>query len=197
MSFWFAARHHAVHRLAAGAIFLGFVGLWVPGSLAVAQGTPAIPQAGGVPLGARAPANVLSVEDPVRQASEALIQWRKDWENRDFERFSAHYAEAFQSTGLDRLTYLQRKRGIFDKRAWHRIRISDVLWIAERGSPDVMSVRFIQEYDSPQGSDRSRKEQRWVRANQRWQLASETEVILSETDASRSRTKSGTGSIGK
>ena len=197
MSFWFTARHQALHTLAVGTIFLECVCLCVPGALAFAQGTSAVPQALAPPLGVRAPNNVLSVEDPVRQASEALIQWRKDWENRDFERFSAHYAEAFQSTGLGRLTYLQRKRGIFDKRAWHRIRISDVLWIAERGSPDVMSVRFIQEYDSPQGSDRSRKEQRWVRANQRWQLASETEVILSETDASRSRTKSGTGSIGK
>lgn len=197
MSFWFTARHQALHTLAVGIIFLECVCLCVPGAFAFAQGTPALPQAAAPPLGVRAPNNVLSVEDPVRQASEALIQWRKDWENRDFDRFSAHYAEAFQSTGLDRITYLQRKRGIFDKRAWHRIRISDVLWIAERGSPDVMSVRFIQEYDSPQGSDRSRKEQRWVRANQRWQLASETEVILSETDASRSRTKSGTGSIGK
>jgi len=197
VSFWFTARHQALHTLAVGIIFLECVCLCVPGAFAFAQGTPALPQAVAPPLGVRAPNNVLSVEDPVRQASEALIQWRKDWENRDFERFSAHYAEAFQSTGLDRLTYLQRKRGIFEKRAWHRIRISDVLWIAERGSPDVMSVRFIQEYDSPQGSDRSRKEQRWVRANQGWQLASETEVILSETDASRSRTKSGTGSIGK
>jgi hypothetical protein len=133
----------------------------------------------------------------VRQASEALMQWRRDWENRDFERFSAHYAEAYQSTGLDRVTYLERKRGIFEKRPWQRIRISEVLWVAEQGTPDALSVRFIQEYDSPQGSDRSRKEQRWIRANQRWQLASETEVILSEADAGRTRAKSGAGVIGK
>jgi hypothetical protein len=96
------------------------------------------------------------------------------------------------------VTYLERKRGIFEKRPWQRIRINDVLWIAEQGTPDVLSVRFVQEYDSPQGSDRSRKEQRWVRTNQRWQLASEVEVILSESDASRARTKSGSGSgLGK
>ena len=136
-------------------------------------------------------------QDPVRQASEALMQWRRDWENRDFERFSAHYAEAYQSTGLDRVTYLERKRGIFEKRPWQRIRISEVLWVAEQGTPDALSVRFIQEYDSPQGSDRSRKEQRWIRANQRWLLAGETEVILSEADASRTRPKSGAGVIGK
>jgi len=136
-------------------------------------------------------------QDPVRQASEALMQWRRDWENRDFERFSAHYSEAFQSTGLDRLTYLERKRGIFERRPWQRIRINEVLWIAEQGAPDALSVRFIQEYDSPQGSDRSRKEQRWIRSNQRWQLAGETEVILSEADAGRTRAKSGTGGIGK
>jgi len=136
-------------------------------------------------------------QDPVRQASEALMQWRRDWENRDFERFSAHYAETFQSTGLDRITYLERKRGIFEKRPWQRIRISEVLWVAEQGTPDELSVRFIQEYDSPQGSDRSRKEQRWIRANQRWQLAGETEVILSEADAGRTRAKSGAGVIGK
>ena len=136
-------------------------------------------------------------QDPVRQASEALMQWRRDWENRDFERFSAHYAEAFQSTGLDRATYLERKRGIFEKRPWQRIRISEVLWIVQQGTPDALSVRFVQEYDSPQGSDRSRKEQRWIRANQRWQLASETESVLTEIDANRTRTKSGIGGLGK
>jgi len=144
-----------------------------------------------------APSPMSAGQDPVRQASEALMQWRRDWENRDFERFSAHYAEAFQSTGLDRVTYLERKRGIFEKRPWQRIRISEVLWIAQQGTPDALSVRFVQEYDSPQGSDRSRKEQRWIRANQRWQLAGETELIMSEADASRTRTKSATGGVGK
>jgi hypothetical protein len=197
VSLWRFAWHWAVHTLAAGTIFLECAGLGVHSPLAFAQGANIVPQASVASIGVRAPANALSVEDPVRQASEALIQWRKDWENRDFERFSAHYAEAFQSAGIDRGIYLQRKRAIFDKRPWHRIRINEVLWVAEQGSPDLLSVRFIQEYDSPQGSDRSRKEQRWVRANQRWQLANETEVILSETDSSRSRTKSGTGGLGK
>ena len=144
-----------------------------------------------------APSPMSAGQDPVRQASEALMQWRRDWENRDFERFSAHYAEAFQSTGLDRVTYLERKRGIFEKRPWQRIRISEVLWIAQQGTPDALSVRFFQEYDSPQGNDRSRKEQRWIRANQRWLLAGETEVIMSEADATRTRTKSATGGGGK
>ena len=143
------------------------------------------------------PSPMSAGQDPVRQASDALMQWRRDWENRDFERFSAHYAEAFQSTGLDRATYLERKRGIFEKRPWQRIRISEVLWIVQQGTPDALSVRFVQEYDSPQGSDRSRKEQRWIRANQRWQLASETESVLTEIDANRTRTKSGIGGLGK
>ena len=136
-------------------------------------------------------------QDPVRQASEALMQWRRDWENRDFERFAAHYGDAFRSGGLDRQAYLERKRVIFEKRPWQRVRINEVLWIAEQSSPDVLSVRFVQEYDSPQGGDRSRKEQRWVRVNQRWQLSSETEVPFSEVDANRARTKSGIGGVGK
>jgi len=141
--------------------------------------------------------SISASQDPVRQASDALMQWRRDWENRDFERFSAHYAEAFQSTGLDRATYLERKRGIFEKRPWQRIRISEILWLAAQGTPEALTVRFVQEYDSPQGSDRSRKEQRWIRANQRWQLVAEAEVVLTETDAGRARTKSGAGGIGK
>jgi hypothetical protein len=95
------------------------------------------------------------------------------------------------------VTYLERKRGVFERRPWQRIRINEVLWIAEQGAPDALTVRFIQEYDSPQGSDRSRKEQRWIRANQRWQLAGETEAVLTETDASRTRTKSGVGGLSK
>lgn len=136
-------------------------------------------------------------QDPIRQASVALMQWRRDWENRDFERFSAHYAEAFQSSGVDRVAYLERKRIIFEKRPWQRIRINEVLWISGQGSPDALLVRFIQEYDSPQGSDRSRKEQRWIRSNDRWQLSGETEAPLLEGDANRTRTKSGTGGAAK
>lgn len=141
----------------------------------------------------------LAGHDPVRQASAALMQWRQDWENRDFERFAAHYADSFQSTGLDRVAYLERKRAIFEKRPWQRVRINEVLWIAQHGTPDVLSVRFVQEYDSPQGNDRSRKEQRWIRNNnnQRWQLAGETELVLTETEASRTRPKSGAGAFGK
>jgi len=182
--------------LAAGTIFLESIGFGFPSAFAFAQGANAVPKTGVAPIGVH-PAHALSAQDPVRQASEALIQWRKDWENRDFERFSAHYSEAFQSGGVDRLTYLARKRVIFERRPWQRIRINEVLWFSEQGSPDALTVRFIQEYDSPQGSDRSRKEQRWVLANQRWLLAGETEAIFAETDAGRARTKSVIGGNGK
>lgn len=190
------ARHRAAHTLAAETFFLAFIGLGLPSAFAFAQPANAVPQTGVAPIGVH-PTNALSAQDPVRQASEALIQWRKDWENRDFERFSAHYSEAFQSGGVDRPTYLARKRVIFERRPWQRIRINEVLWFSEQGSPDALTVRFIQEYDSPQGGDRSRKEQRWVRANQRWLLAGETEAIFAETDAGRARTKAVTGGIGK
>jgi hypothetical protein len=138
-----------------------------------------------------------STQDPVRQASEALMQWRRDWENRDFERFAAHYSDAYRSGGLDRITYLERKRVIFEKRPWQRVRINEVLWVAEHGSPDSISVRFVQEYDSPQGGERGRKEQRWIRTNQRWQLASEIELPLSEIDTTKAKPKSGTGGTAK
>jgi len=139
----------------------------------------------------------LPTQDPVRQASEALMQWRRDWENRDFERFAAHYSDAYRSGGLDRITYLERKRVIFEKRPWQRVRINEVLWVAEHGAPDSLLVRFVQEYDSPQGGDRSRKEQRWIRTNQRWQLASETDLPLSEIDSNKAKPKVGTGGATK
>jgi hypothetical protein len=139
----------------------------------------------------------LPTQDPVRQASEALMQWRRDWENRDFERFAAHYSDAYRSGGVDRITYLERKRVIFEKRPWQRVRINEVLWVAEYGSPDSILVRFVQEYDSPQGGERSRKEQRWTRTNQRWQLASESDLTSSEIDTTKAKPKSGTGGTSK
>ena len=154
----------------------------------------------GISLGGRsvlAQVADLSTQDPVRQASEALMQWRRDWENRDFERFAAHYSDAYRSGGLDRITYLERKRVIFEKRPWQRVRINEVLWVAEHGSPDSILVRFVQEYDSPQGGERSRKEQRWIRTNQRWQLASDSELTSSEIDTTKVKPKSGTGGASK
>lgn len=169
-------------------------GVKLLGAMVIAStaATSAVAQSAAVVLSPMA-----ASEDPVRQAFEALMEWRRDWENRDFERFSAHYAESFQSMGFDRVAYLERKRGIFEKRPWQRIRISEILWHAQQGTPDALLVRFVQEYYSPQGSDRSRKEQRWIRASHRWQLASETEVIISDADATRQRTKPGLGGAGK
>jgi len=143
------------------------------------------------------PPNKISAQDPVHQAAEALSQWRRDWENRDLDRFSTHYADGFQSGDLDRQAYLERKRGTFEKRPWQRIQIQDVLWIAENGSPNSLSVRFIQDYQSPQASGRSRKQQRWVRNGSRWQIASESEVAITDSDTGRPRVKSITAGYGK
>jgi hypothetical protein len=143
------------------------------------------------------PPNKISTQDPVHQATEALSQWRRDWENRDLDRFSKHYADGFQSGDLDRQAYLERKRGTFEKRPWQRIQIQEMLWIAENGSPNALSVRFIQDYQSPQASGRSRKEQRWVRSGSRWQIASESEVAITESDTGRPRVKSITAGNGK
>ena len=128
------------------------------------------------------PATLVDSRDPIVQASAALMLWRRDWENRDFERFAAHHADNFQVGQVDRATFLERKRAIFEKRPWHRIRVTEVLWLAEQGTPDALTARFVQEYESPQGADRIRKEQRWRRAKTGgWRLELEREELLAES----------------
>ena len=139
----------------------------------------------GAPIGALAGPAAAGGRDPVRQAGEALLLWRRDWENRDFDRFAAHHAEGFRANGLDRSSFLERKRSIFEKRPWHRIRLTEVLWLVEQNAPDTLTVRFGQEYESPQGTERTRKEQRWIRVGERWQLASEREMTAAESDPAR------------
>jgi hypothetical protein len=146
---------------------------------ALAQGqttSPSTSQQAFVAKGAAVIQNVAA--DPVVQASEALWTWRRDWENRSFERFAEHYAQGFQIGSVDRDGFLEKKRLVFEKRPWHRVRIADVLWVADAANPDRLTVRFIQEYETPQGADRSRKEQRWVRIDTRWRILNEREEIV-------------------
>jgi murein L,D-transpeptidase YafK len=123
--------------------------------------------------------------DPVKQATAALMQWRKDWENRDFERFSAHHAAEFRVEGADRERFLERKRAIFEHRPWHRIRLSEVLWIVDGSNPTRLTVQFVQDYESAAWSERSRKEQRWAREADGWRLIGEQEAPLPDAVGSR------------
>jgi len=121
---------------------------------------------------------VASAADPVRQATAALMQWRQDWENRDFERFAAHHAAEFRVEGADRERFLERKRTIFERRPWQRIRLFEVLWIVDGTNPNRLTVQFVQSYESAILSERSRKEQRWGRVGDAWRLLSEQEIPL-------------------
>jgi hypothetical protein len=181
-----------------GLLFLEALGL-TPNRFAYGQALSTAAQANSVaPAAIAAPKlSPFAGPDPVRQATEALFRWSKDWENRDFERFAAHYSEIFRSGSLDRQTYLDRKRTGFEKRPWHRVRIEEILWIAEQGTPDALTVRFLQNYNSPQGVACSRKEQQWVREGQRWQMASETEVALTESEIGSLRNKAVICGVGK
>lgn len=142
--------------------------------------SPAVPNAASASATAYAasPDKVASAADPVRQATAALMQWRQDWENRDFERFAAHHAAEFRVEGADRERFLERKRTVFERRPWHRIRLFEVLWIVDGTNPNRLTVQFVQSYESVVLNERSRKEQRWGRVGNEWRLLSEQETPM-------------------
>ena len=141
---------------------------------------PAVPNAASASTTASAASldKVASAADPVRQATAALMQWRQDWENRDFDRFAAHHAAEFRVEGADRERFLERKRTIFERRPWQRIRLFEVLWIVDGTNPNRLTVQFLQSYESAILSERSRKEQRWGRVGDAWRLLSEQETPM-------------------
>jgi hypothetical protein len=99
-----------------------------------------------------------------------LEDWRKAWESKDVDRFMAFYSSRFRSDGLDYDAWKIRKERIFDIRGEIAVKLIDP-WVLIEG--DRASIRFIQQYQGPTGTDAGEKTMDLHRSAGTWQILSE------------------------
>ena len=112
-----------------------------------------------------------------RELMTALKDWEADWESLDFDRYARHYDDAFVGEGLNRSSWLSKKRRINSLKNFIDVSLSDVSAFSYPGEDDMLVVTFNQDYRSSNFSDKARKRQYWKRGNDgRWRILFESEA---------------------
>jgi murein L,D-transpeptidase YafK len=101
---------------------------------------------------------------------EFLKKWRSAWEQKEFERYLECYAHDFSSGGKNRAEWSKYKRGLFKRKSFVRIEMSDIKVDLEG---DMARVTFIQNYYSDDYSDYGMKHMELVREENGWKISRE------------------------
>ena len=91
----------------------------------------------------------------------------------DAERYLGHYSEAFRGRGMDKDAWSQYKRQVNTKKAYIRVRLSDLSVFTYPGD-DLAVISFSQRYQSDSFNSQASKRQFWQRESDgRWRIISE------------------------
>jgi murein L,D-transpeptidase YafK len=105
--------------------------------------------------------------------SQALDDWRRDWESRDTERYLNHYSRRFRADGRNFDAWAQHKRNVSSGKTFVKVGVDNLSAYSFRGHEDMISVTFEQNYQSSNLSTRMWKRQYWVREGNAWKIVYE------------------------
>lgn len=103
--------------------------------------------------------------------SEALENWRQDWQAQDTDSYLAHYSKNFFSPQADLAQWSKEKRYIQARKSKVAIRLSNISMFRYPDKNLQMAVvNFEQDYKSDTLDSSIRKRQYWVLEDQRWKI---------------------------
>jgi murein L,D-transpeptidase YafK len=109
-------------------------------------------------------------KDVRAQLGQSIEGWRRDWENRDTDKYLAHYAPEFSSGKQDLAQWSEQKRGVNAGKTWIRLKLDNVSYFLYPGRDDLAVVTFDQDYASSNLSNEMRKRQYWIRERGAWRI---------------------------
>jgi murein L,D-transpeptidase YafK len=110
------------------------------------------------------------VADLRAELASAIDGWRRDWESRDTEAYLRHYAQKFNSHGVNLAQWSAQKRQVNAGKGWIKVKVSDVSLLLYPGKEEMAVVTFEQDYASSNLSNLMMKRQYWVRENNVWRI---------------------------
>ena len=93
--------------------------------------------------------------------SHALESWRRDWESRDHRRYVSWYADDFNDLLRDRSQWSDYKRRVNGSKSFINLEFSDISFISDPCDPEIVIVRYYQNYQSSNYNWRGWKHQLW------------------------------------
>jgi murein L,D-transpeptidase YafK len=97
--------------------------------------------------------------------------WQRAWQEKDLQRYMAHYSEDFFSLGLNRKGWRRHKSEINKRYGWISVTISNLK--IKLLSSETATVRFDQEYSSDRYHDRGKKTIELIKRDGKWKIRTE------------------------
>lgn len=116
------------------------------------------------------------LEKEKNRLEQAIDDWRRDWENRNHERYMRHYDINFSSEGMNQSEWLERKKLVNASKAWIRLNLSNLSMFKYPGTQDMAVVEFRQNYNSSNLVSQSKKRMYWIKRNNDWKILMEESV---------------------
>jgi murein L,D-transpeptidase YafK len=108
-----------------------------------------------------------------RALSNAIDQWRRDWESRDGDAYLRHYARSFRGDGMNFRQWSERKRQVNAGKAWIKVGLSNVSMFRYPGKDELVVVTFDQDYKSSNLSNLMKKRTYWRKEGNQWKIVDE------------------------
>jgi len=121
-------------------------------------------------------ADAAAVQAERASLTQALEQWRRDWESRDTERYLGNYSQDFSSGSQNLAAWAAHKRAVNAGKAWIRVGLTQVSMLRYPNQANVVVVTFAQDYRSSNLANTVRKIQYWQKEDGRWRILYEGSV---------------------
>jgi len=115
-------------------------------------------------------ADAAAVEAERKSLAAAIEQWRSDWQNRDTDKYLAHYSPKFVAGKQDLAAWSDHKRKVNAARRWIKVGVNRVSMFRHPREHDFVVVSFEQDYRSDGLSNVMHKRQYWVKEGARWRI---------------------------
>ena len=113
----------------------------------------------------------MSQNPPSTADLEAVID--AAWEDRDNPAYLSFYAEDFSDFSRNRRQWAEYKTRVNNGKRWIQLEASNVSFYADLENPDLVTVRYFQDYSSSNYSWRGWKEQLWRETPVGWEIVYE------------------------
>jgi murein L,D-transpeptidase YafK len=103
----------------------------------------------------------------------AFTGWREAWQAKDNAGYLSWYAEEFSDFSRNKRQWSDYKTPVNDGKRWIEVNASQVSFYADPIHPDLVTVRYYQDYQSNNYNWRGWKEQLWRETAKGWRIVYE------------------------
>ena len=101
---------------------------------------------------------------------KAFHRWREAWEAIDNDTYLSYYADNFSDFSRNRSEWVSYKRRVNDGKSSIRVQVSNLSFLADPRRPELVTVRYYQQYRSSNYDWDGWKEQLWRQGEHGWQI---------------------------